>query len=307
MKKEINTEKYLTDFKETINNVIDKRIDESKRSEVYSTFDKLPMGTLKRFFQGMLDTLFENKDGQKLIGAYTRNLTENRDLRKVYLSYKNLQNNYHGAEDLTLLINENLNLLNIDKKNYKKGLEKMAEIVKEAFDLCGKKTEEIEKMLLEGSEYDYAFEYLFTTKKNLKNINEYVENFEKVKKYINENASYEKVEVEEVNEEKKNPSELITELENIFKFGELNEWEKKVVEDIIYNDMSGNGQENLFEAYKKDCSEAIENYLNNSDSVEDKSRFLNMKTQLTEKKYSKDCFTDDLLKLSELKYTLTHE
>ena len=99
-------------------------------------------------------------------------------------------------------------------------------------------------------------------------------------------------------------SELINDLSNIT--DGLEEWQKRVVNDISKYILENKTKEDLFNDYKADCINTINESINKTEdgNFETVSQLKGMVSQLSEKKYNKETVNEDLFMLSELKQTL---
>ena len=99
-------------------------------------------------------------------------------------------------------------------------------------------------------------------------------------------------------------SELVNDLSNIT--DGLEEWQKRVVNDISKYILENKTKEDLFNDYKEECINTINESINNTEdgNFETVSQLKGMVSQLSEKKYNKETVNEDLFMLSELRQTL---
>ena len=99
-------------------------------------------------------------------------------------------------------------------------------------------------------------------------------------------------------------SELVNDLSNIT--DGLEEWQKRVVNDISKYILENKTKEDLFNDYKTECINTINESINNTEdgNFETVSQLKSMVSQLSEKKYNKETVNEDLFMLSELRQTL---
>ena len=76
--------------------------------------------------------------------------------------------------------------------------------------------------------------------------------------------------------------------------------------DITLNDMLEKPKYVLFEEYKNKCITTIDSCMSHCD-LKEKATFELMKEQIKSKTYKKESFNDDILKLSELNYTIKNQ
>ena len=140
-------------------------------------------------------------------------------------------------------------------------------------------------------------EFLICNKKNFSNLDEYVNNFDTVEKYLEENMKQ-----KPVNEENKTGRELINDLNESLEG--LKEWEKSAIRDIAIAKLSKSELSSLFEEYKDRCMEKLDENIENEKSVDVKSHLESMKKQLSEKEYKAESLYEDIVTLAELNATL---
>ena len=99
--------------------------------------------------------------------------------------------------------------------------------------------------------------------------------------------------------------ELSNELISTLNENELESWEKNAIWDIVSTKLSNGSCESLFENYKSNCLNKMDEILNGREDVVEKSRLSAMRQQLEEKKFSEGTLTEDILNLSKLYTTLS--
>ena len=99
--------------------------------------------------------------------------------------------------------------------------------------------------------------------------------------------------------------ELSNELISTLNENELESWEKSAIWDIVSTKLCNGRCESLFEEYKSNCLNKIDEILNEREDVTEKSRLSSMRQQLEEKKFSESTLTEDILNLSKLYTTLS--
>ena len=288
----------LSALKETLNSVIDEKIELAKLNEAISSVNTLPLGTLNCLFENVADKLYESKKGQKLIKKYVNILTENKSMSKMFMGWKYITSP-KNIDDTSLYINEALKYMNglkKDKKILNEGYDKLRKIVKECLLVSNLSKEDIENIISANS-INESVDYLINNNVNIGNLHEYTNHLSKVREHVAKNVIKENI------GEKQNVKQLFEDLNNVLK-NDLDSWEKRVVEDIAVANLSESSKEALFEKYKNECLNTIDNILLKEENTESKAQMSSMKMQLENKSFSKDSLYEDLLRLSELKYTL---
>ena len=296
------TFKTIGDFqrlKESLNDVIDKRITKMKLEECINSFNSLSFACLNEIFKNTVDKLYETKEGKRLIKKYVKTIKESNDLKKVYSIY-NIVNSPNKINDGTLFIKESISLIEeIDKKNYSDSLSSISDIVKECAVSANLDTEAIEniKDKYHGS-ISESLDYVLFNKMDMNNIVEYTNGLSRITNFINENKKHEN----DLMAEGKSICELIGDFDKLFT-NDIEIWESTAIKDISLAELSGKDKKGVFEEYKSECLSIIEENLNEKD-VENSSRFQGMKEKLMKKEFNSDTIVEDILMLSELKHVL---
>lgn len=296
------TFKTIGDFqrlKESLNDVIDKRITKMKLEECINSFNALSFACLNEIFKNTVDKLYETKEGKRLIKKYVKTIKESNDLKKVYSIY-NIVNSPNKINDGTLFIKESISLIEeIDKKNYGDSLSSISDIVKECAVSANLDTEAIEniKDKYHGS-ISESLDYVLFNKMDMNNIVEYTNGLSRITNFINENKKHEN----DLMAEGKSICELIGDFDKLFT-NDIEIWESTAIKDISLAELSGKDKKGVFEEYKSECLSIIEENLNEKD-VENSSRFQGMKEKLMKKEFNSDTIVEDILMLSELKHVL---
>ena len=296
------TFKTIGDFqrlKESLNDVIDKRITKMKLEECINSFNSLSFACLNEIFKNTVDKLYETKEGKRLIKKYVKTIKESNDLKKVYSIY-NIVNSPNKINDGTLFIKESISLIEeIDKKNYGDSLSSISDIVKECAVSANLDTEAIEniKDKYHGS-INESLDYVLFNKMDINNVVEYTNGLSRITNFINENKKHEN----DLMVEGKSICELIGDFDKLFT-NDIEIWESTAIKDISLAELSGKDKKGVFEKYKSECLSIIEENLNEKD-VENSSRFQGMKEKLLKKEFNSDTIVEDILMLSELKHVL---
>ena len=296
------TFKTIGDFqrlKESLNDVIDKRITKMKLEECINSFNSLSFACLNEIFKNTVDKLYETKEGKRLIKKYVKTIKESNDLKKVYSIY-NIVNSPNKINDGTLFIKESISLIEeIDKKNYGDSLSSISDIVKECAVSANLDTEAIEniKDKYHGS-ISESLDYVLFNKMGMNNIVEYTNGLSRITNFINENKKHEN----DLMAEGKSICELIGDFDKLFT-NDIEIWESTAIKDISLAELSGKDKKRVFEEYKSECLSIIEENLNEK-YVENSSRFQGMKEKLMKKEFNSDTIVEDILMLSELKHVL---
>lgn len=253
------------------------------------------IGKLNAIFMQNMPNIIMRKDGSKIIKEYVSLFKDNSALLKEFLVFEFIENQ-KNSENLKDYITESISCLdNINKKQLSELNEKLANFMAE------NKIEQISdiknEVLLEN------IHQLIFTRKSLKTINERIEKFDKIIKFINENSIAE------------NEEDLITEKSDAFynfvigKFNNkyevvLNENEKQMFKAITSAETLEQ-KANLFEEKRLECLTITNDFLNESIDNITKEKLLNVKEKLLEQKFNDKTYIEDMLSFVELKDTLS--
>ena len=299
--KNINLDKSsdLLKFKNEMNSVLENRIRKAELNEAIENFSNLSLGDLSSLFESVSVNLFDSENGKKIIGKYVKELKENKELGKAFAIYHIVKSPEH-ISDVNLFLSETFSISNdIDKKKLNEGKKKISGIVAEAVKEVNMNASQINDIVSESKEVNSAIEYLITNKKTAKNIYEHVNNLSILKEHVCASVP------EKSEESDKGVKDLSEELVSTLNENGLESWENKAIWDIVSTNLSKGSKESLFEKYKSDCVNKIDEILNEREDVAEKSRLSAMKQQLEGKAYSETTLTEDVLNLSKLYHTLS--
>ena len=195
--------------------------------------------------------------------------------------------------DTKQYVNESVNLAlaDIDTATVKKSNAKLRQFINE------NNIKANSDILEEKRNFFNNCNYIFTTKKQLTNIDKVNSNIEAIVEYVEKNKK-------PINENKSN-KELYSDI-NIFaqKFNTLKEDEQNFIGTLIspINEKIAEKKE-LFENCVKTCIESIDKCINDANK-EEKESLVEMKKKLSEKKFNSNTVIKDVLKLLEINSTL---
>jgi hypothetical protein len=298
---DINKSADLIALKESLNNVIDKKIASQRLSEKLNEMKNLSFGEYKSLYDDIIDKLsgINISESMKSLASYVKLLKENKAIRSVYKIIDRVGLDTSSDPTITAYAWATI-LESVDKKQLKEGEKKMYDIYKNACNLVdGITPERIDTVLAESKTINDAVKYLTrnSNSSNINKLNERVSSINALSNLVKESKTIEKPKIDN---EKPN-DDLISELNEIF-VNEYKDWENKVLRDLSICYASGSDTKELFENYKTSCIEAIDSV--NDDDLTTKSRLHGMKQQLMEKEYNQETIQEDLFKLAELKETI---
>lgn len=284
--------KTLERYKDAVNEVIDRRINEADIRDTSERVKDFSFGKIKYLFEALSESLFESENGKKLIGKYVKTC-KNSDGMSDYVRISEDIKNIDGIEDTKTYLSEALAICVNIAHNELKGL---GEITSDCI-LETKTTGKILDSILaeyDGS-IDKVIEESIMTKKTLSNAKKRANNIVRLSEMIGDRKN-EKETVDEVvvSEGVKQLNSLINEDEEI----------KNLLGDIFENCVAGGSNSDLFSLYKGKCASILEEKIESSEDVSEISRLNSMKDAIMEKAFNEEAFYDDIITLNELKNTL---
>ena len=284
--------KTLERYKDAVNEVIDRRINEADIRDTSERVKDFSFGKIKYLFEALSESLFESENGKKLIGKYVKTC-KNSDGMSDYVRISEDIKNIDGIEDTKTYLSEALAICVNIAHNELKGL---GEITSDCI-LETKTTGKILDSILaeyDGS-IDKVIEESIMTKKTLSNAKKRANNIVRLSEMIGDRkAEKEAIDEVVVSEGVKQLKSLINEDENM----------KSLLADIFENCVAGGSNSDLFSSYKDKCANILEEKIELSEDVSEISRLNSMKDAIMEKVFNEETFYDDIITLNELKNTL---
>lgn len=284
--------KTLDELKNEINETIDNRIEKMNLASKANDLSNKPFGYLKECFEYMAPSLYEYKEGKKILKSYINTIRENKNLKELHKIYENIRKASKDG-DLDFFIENFVGYnWNIDKKTLKEDVKKLGDIVAEAFLYESFNNNEL-SLPEEKVNVNYAIDYVCENKLNGSNITNYSAAIKIIKEEIEKHDSsniFNKT-------TKKDNNTVVKEFNE--KYNDLDEAEKKVVSEIVNNA----NPETVFESYKNKCKEKIEEKKeefvkqNDTNSV---SRLESILEQINKKKYSEESLVEDITNIIDI-------
>ena len=303
MNSKINNIETLSKFQNELNNIINREIGMIQLHETVENIPNLPFYKMLSLFESIEHKMLDSKKGKSIIKKYIKTIKESKDLKSLYELRKFLN------EGITSELNESVGsdvFLNelikcyetVDFKNLIENTKKLGNIISEAVIECACTKDEILNIVNKDDIILESFGYVITNKKSLKNISEYMTKFTKVSNFLSENLKTSVILDE--NFDAKNVSNAINDTIN----EATEKWEKELAEKVTLFTLSNRNMGDLFEEYKNDCLNKINEIIEKTTDIAGKSRFTTMKENLEKKNYNASNFSDDISVLAELKNTL---
>lgn len=237
-------------------------------------------------FESMIVPLMGKKGGKNLINKYTKVIKENKSLKTIYAYHEGLKEN-KTTDAKKAYITEALSLsAPIHYNEYVKGVGEVVSLISEAFKMLGN------DYILENVSYDNKVEsigssllYLSTTKKNIRNLNEYISHIDNVS--------------ENITESKDVTINVDLSLDEI-----VSEMTQKVKKTDVNNIFNTDDKEKTFCEAKNVCLTMIKNQKEQTNDEEVSAKLTEMESKLAEKQYTFETFTKDMLYMTELQEVL---
>lgn len=298
---DLNNINDLTLFKNELNKTIDNLITSKSLNEKIENIKDLGFTDLINLYESVSDKIIDTKEGKKITKKYVNLLKESKTLNSAFALSKFIFSGVK-SENSEMLLNEAINLHkeNINKE-YVNDLKKLGNIVSDAVRESKINESDISDIINNKHSVCNSLDYILFNKKNMKNLNEYVNNLSNVTKFINENVSNEPSDsIDSIN----SLSEMVNSINKETSFIS-EQWQKDLIDSITCNNVAGLTNDVLFEDYKKDCLNLLDNIINAENiDIETKSKMGTLKEGLSLKMYGDNDFYKDIVNLAELKNTL---
>ena len=283
----IKSIKNMDELNELKNNFLNECKKHENKIAVSNILHKIDnFCSAKTIFETLAPSLLSKKNGKNIINKYVNIIKENKSLKTIYAYYEGLKYN-ETPETKKNYIVEALSISKpINYNEYVKGVGDILNVISESFKLLG---------------YDYVLEnikndvsssiinesllYLSTTKKNIKNLNEYISHLNKVTNNINESKT--------------------NDINVNLSLGEIvSEMNAKINTDNIDSIFTTENKEVSFKECKDICLEMIKKQKNNTTDNEIISKLMEMENKLLKKQYVYETFTRDMIYMKELQDVL---
>lgn len=244
-------------------------------------------GVAKHVFESIITPLLSKKEGKKIINDYVKVIKENKSLKTLY-AYYDLLKNAQNSDKKKTYITEALSMAKpINNEEYINGLGKLINVIIEGFNALGDeyivnnvKSDEKSKKICE------SLIYLSTTKKNIKNLNEYMNHIDKVSDIVTESIE--------------NDIDIDKTLKEI-----IDDVKEQPLKENIDNIFQTDDKEKTFDENKTICMEMISKQKeNNKNNPEVTSKLNEIESKLNKKNYTFESFTKDILYMKELQEVL---
>ena len=261
--------------------------------------EELSIPELKQVYESISDKLYATDGGKKLLSKYIKLVTENKTMQTEYVIVNGIYSPM-DVMDTPMYIAELFDIHGKRDKEYKAKKGQVVDLLKECIDMVNMSSYDLENIINESkNDVNSSIEYLLSVKRTASNVNDRVKSMKLLEGKVND-ANI----VNESIVDNRKASELVNDLSNIT--DGLEEWQKRVVNDISKYILENKTKEDLFNDYKEECINTINESINNTEdgNFETVSQLKGMVSQLSEKKYNKETVNEDLFMLSELRQTL---
>ena len=289
----------LERIREAFNSVVDKEQELNRIHSLKESVEELSIPELKQVYESISDKLYATDCGKKLLSKYIKLVAENKTVRTEYA----IVNGIYAPMDVMdapMYLSELFDIHGKRDKEYNEKKGQVVDLLKECIDTVNMSSSDLENIINESkNDVNRSIEYLLSVKRTASNVNDRVKSMKLLEGKVNDSNI-----VNESIVDSRTASELINDLSNIT--DGLEEWQKRVVNDISKYILENKTKEDLFNDYKEECINTINESINNTEdgNFETVSQLKGMVSQLSEKKYNKETVNEDLFMLSELRQTL---
>ena len=289
----------LERIREAFNSVVDKEQELNRIHSLKESVEELSIPELKQVYESISDKLYATDCGKKLLSKYIKLVAENKTVRTEYA----IVNGIYAPMDVMdapMYLSELFDIHGKRDKEYNEKKGQVVDLLKECIDTVNMSSSDLENIINESkNDVNRSIEYLLSVKRTASNVNDRVKSMKLLEGKVNDSNI-----VNESIVDSRTASELINDLSNIT--DGLEEWQKRVVNDISKYILENKTKEDLFNDYKAECINTINESINNTEdgNFETVSQLKGMVSQLSEKKYNKETVNEDLFMLSELRQTL---
>ena len=287
-------------LQESLMDVMNNRYNELCLNELKENLTSAPLYTTKHIFESISKDFYNTPKGKKILKEYIDTIKKNNSLRKAFIIFENM-NKPQSVLSPDLFVNENLSFMQeIKLSEYKAGLKKINNIIRESIELAALNTEELEELIKE-SETDEAeaIDYLINNRKTLKNIAEYTNKVSTLTESVKNKRIFKS---EDALSESLNISDLLKMINE--SVSGLGKEEANAVKDLTLISLSGKDGKEIYETYKNKCKDILEEAVKNEEALETRSRFQRMLGQINERNYNKSTLNEDVLNFARLYATL---
>lgn len=260
-------------------------LEHTDRNKLYGS--NRNFGVCFHILENSIANNMKTKDGKKFITEAIKLIKTNPILKEQFDVYNNICHK-KGVQDTEKYVNcliECINNSTIGNKSIKEANDKLINLIES--------NKQVDKFISIDDEHMKLYEnieYVLTNRMNVNNIEEYNSAKNAIVEHMNNNK--------EVVDESKIYEDNIAELTEKYNFISVDE--VKLVEQMTSNTTD---KEKLFEEYKNDTLNKIDEAINNS-STEDKEQWSDIKEALIEKRYNKETLIEDVLKFVEIQNSL---
>ncbi len=294
----------LNKFQKELDSLIKREIGALQLREAIENIPNLPFYKMVKLFESIEHKMLDSKGGKKILKKYIKTIKESADLKSLYelrnFINKGISNEINEGVGADIILNEAIKCYEgVDFSNLNTNTKKLGEIISEAVVECGCSKDDILNVANEDNVVLESFDYIITNKKNLKNISEYMNNFAKVSNFLSENISVSNNIYNDTFDAKSVSNDINKTIDEASE-----KWQKELTEKVTLFTLSNKNMSELFEEYKGECLKKINEIIEETADVSEKSRFINMKENLNKKNYNTSTFSEDISVLAELKNTL---
>lgn len=278
----------LNEVMTQINQMLNERKDYLDMLEQARGLSDRGFGYIKESFEAISPLLYATDDGKRIMKEYINEIKSNKVLKDMYSIYENI---YHAKDgsDAHYIVETAFNNT-INKKELTESVAKLGMILAKGYITLGGHKD---AYITENVKLNESIDYLATTKKGLSNVSEVSAKRNFIQNYIVENAG------KNVRSTNANDDTITSIVENYNqKYG------SSEYADIIKQVMMSDSKESMFEEYKKNCIDAIDEAISKDSTNVAIGRLNDIRTSLNGKVYNKATLGTDIANFIQLKETI---
>lgn len=286
--KKLNTIREIEEFRKTLNEVCDKRVECINSCIKAFDLGGRSFGFLKECFEAMSERLYKTKSGKNLIGRYISTIKEDKNLSKLHTIYENIRKMNPGS-DIDYFINS-LNETVPLSKITEESKSKIGSLVSEAYIMLGESVDGL--VPEEHKDFDSAVEFIAENKKSMKNLAEYSHAVSIIKDAIN--SKKDKKNLFHLKDKTDKAEKLIIDFNQKYS-KELTDEDIEAIKKLSESE----DKEAVFNKCKEECIQRLSEIKNicSSSEAERMDKILKM---VTGKKFCDETVNSDVSKLIEI-------
>lgn len=250
---------------------------------------------IKESFANLCPSLIKTKKGVALIKKYVKEHKENKDLQKMFNIYENITS-IDSTVNVETFVNEMKTMVgDLDFDALNEGISRLNTILKQGYIEVGEEAKNAVSVH-NNRVLDESVNYVFGNTKKLDNMARYNLCVNEIKKFVAENK---------INplsfKNNTNLDNLVEEFNNRFSADIIGERNFAIIKEIHECE----NKSEIFEKYKNECINKINEAINANISQETCNQLVEFRTRLTKKEYNPETLGMDIANFIELGETVS--